>query len=196
MHRTSARPAPLDFLLPPAHSTYGIDRRKVLGLQHALPQLTPVYFEAPIRDGLRTPPADDMGTAYQHPQYNSYPSRQDAAYAAAGASVNGYTASYSGVRGQAGQYSSLSQPPPASVSTLRNEIQLSQVPRTQPPSPQPSHRSNALAPPEGLPRRKTANSDMILPNLQIPPSINNSGGSLAEFAAQVCFGIQLPMGRF
>jgi len=34
-------------------------------------------------------------------------------------------------------------------------------------------------------QQRKSNNDLILPNLQIPPSINNSGGSLAEFAAQV-----------
>ncbi len=34
-------------------------------------------------------------------------------------------------------------------------------------------------------RRKSSTQDAILPSLQIPPSINNSKGSLAEFAAQV-----------
>jgi hypothetical protein len=34
-------------------------------------------------------------------------------------------------------------------------------------------------------QQRKSNNDLILPNLQIPPSINNSRGSLAEFAAQV-----------
>jgi hypothetical protein len=171
MHRTSARPAPLDFFLP---STV----RKDVGLSH-YPQRTPSYLEAPIRDGLRTPPADDMSTAYQYPtsQYNSYDGRQDVTYPTIGSSGSNY-AGYPGSSGQARQYSTISQP--SSASTLRNEIQAS-IPayNTQPPSPQ------TLAPPEGLPRRRSANSDMIISSLQIPSSINNSGGSLAEFAAQV-----------
>lgn len=185
MHRTSARPAPLDFLLP-SNPTYGIDRRKDIGLSHPLPQLTPDYLEAPVRDGLRTPPADDMGTAYQyqHPQSNKYAGRQDATFSTGAASGASYNGSYAGANMQGRQYSTLSQPP--SVSTLRNEVQApSSAYNTQPPSPQPPNRTDVLAPPEGLPRRRSANSDMILPNLQIPSSINNSGGSLAEFAAQV-----------
>ena len=187
MHRTSARPAPLDFLLP-SNPTYGIDRRKDIGLTYPLPQLTPGYLEAPTRDGLRTPPADDMGTAYQyqHPQFNNYAGRQDATYSTGGASGGSYSGSYTGANMQGRQRSTLSQPPPASALTLRNEVQgPSSAYNTQPPSPQPANRTDALAPPEGLPRRRSANSDMILPNLQIPSSINNSGGSLAEFAAQV-----------
>lgn len=187
MHRTSARPVPLDFLLP-SNPTYGIDRRKDVGPSHPVPQLPSGYFEAPIRDGLRTPPADEMGTAYQYqqPQYNSYAGRQGAPYPTTGSSMSNYDGSYTGGNVQARQYTTISQPPPASASTLRNELQApSSTYNTQPPSPQPANRTDALAPPEGLPRRRSANSDMILPNLQIPSSINNSGGSLAEFAAQV-----------
>ena len=208
MHRTSARPAPLDFLLPPAHSISDFDRRKDLGPTH-LPQLNPVYFEAPIRDGLRTPPADEMGTTYQHPQYSSYASRQDAAYSA-GSSRSNYVPPFSGANVHSRTHSALSQPRPASESTVRNEVRESELPYTQPPSPQPSNKSNTLAPPQGMQQRKS-NNDLILPNLQIPPSINNSGGSLAEFAAQVvlvllvskfntnsarspaCFGLNLPI---
>jgi len=185
MHRTSARPAPLDFLLPPHSTTYNIDRRKDIGLTHTLNHLAPGYFEAPIRDGLRTPPADDMSATYQHSQYNNYAGRQDNAYPNRVTAESGYTGTYSGAHALARQYSSLGQPP-VSASALRNEVQPSQPVYQRPTSPQPANDVNTLAPPEGLPRRKSTSSDTILPNLQIPASINNSGGSLAEFAAQVC----------
>jgi hypothetical protein len=181
MHRTSARPAPLDFLLPSAHSTFGIDRRKDIGLPRQLPQFAPVYFEAPVREGLRTPPADDMTTAYQT-QYNDYAGRREGAYSAAGASGSNYGGPYNGAIVQSRSYSIHNQPP-ASASTLRKEV-LAQPIHTQPPSPVPANKINNLAL-EEQPRRKCATSDMIHPNLQIPSSINNSGGSLAEFAAQV-----------
>src|SRR3954451_23055328 len=99
MHRTSARPAPLDFLLPPSHSsTYNIDRRKDIGFSTPLPNIIPGYLEAPVRDGLRTPPADDMGTTYQQPQYTNYPGRQDGTYPTPAVSGNGnsYNGLYSG----------------------------------------------------------------------------------------------------
>ena len=184
MHRTSARPAPLNFLPPPTHSTnFHIDRRKDIGL-HSLSQLAP-YYEAPIRDGLRTPPADDMSTAYQHSQY-IISGRQDATYSTPVSSGNGYAGEYSSANMQARPHAALSQPPaPISASDLRREAQVSQPYFPQPQNPQPANKANALIPPEGLPRRKSAGSDMITPNLQIPLSINNSGGSLAEFAAQV-----------
>lgn len=182
MHRTSARPAPLDFLLPSAHLPFGIDRRKDIGLPRSLPQFAPVYFEAPVRDGLRTPPADDMATTYQT-QYNEYPGRRDGAYSTAGASGNNYGGVYSGANVQSRPYSIHSQPPPASALALRKEVHAQPI-HTQPPSPGPANKTNNLGPEEQS-GRKSATSDMILPNLQIPSSINNSGGSLAEFAAQV-----------
>jgi hypothetical protein len=182
MHRTSARPAPLDFLLPSAHSTFGIDRRKDIGFPRSLPHFSPVYFEAPVRDGLRTPPADDMTTTYQT-QYSEYPGRRDAAYSVSGASGSNYGGAYSGANMQSRPYSIHNQPPPASVSTLRKEVHADPI-HSQPPSPVPANKVNNLAPDE-QPRRKSATGDMILPNLQIPSSINNSGGSLAEFAAQI-----------
>jgi hypothetical protein len=181
MHRTSARPTPLDFLLPSAHSTFGTDRRKDIGHPRQLPQFAPVYFEAPVKEGLRTPPADDMTTTYQM-QYSDYAGRRDGAYSAAGASGSNYAGAYTGENVQSRPYSIHNQPP-ASASTLRKEVYAQPI-RTQPPSPVPANKINSLAS-EEQPRRKNATSDMIHPNLQIPSSINNSGGSLAEFAAQV-----------
>lgn len=183
MYRTSSRPAPLDFLLPSAHSSYDIDRRKDIGLSHPLPQLTPIYFEAP-NSGLRTPPADEMATTYQNRQYNLYPNgRGDSSYPPSGASASSYGGSYSGSSMQGRSYSTSNQP--ASASTLRREVQGSHPLPPQPQSPAPGNRSNTLAPPEDQPRRRSANGDMIRPNLQIPASISEDGGSLAEFAAQV-----------
>lgn len=187
MHRTSARPPPLDFLLPHS-STYGIDRRKDIGLANTLPNIRSGYFEPSIRDGLRTPPADEMGTAYQQSQYNNYTGRQDTTFPITGTSDSDYSGTYSGVNVQQRPYNPSLNPTP-STSILRNEVQPlhppSQASYPQPASPQQPHQINSLAPPESLPRRKSANNDMILPNLQIPSSINDSGGSLAEFAAQI-----------
>lgn len=190
MYRSSARPAPLDFLLPSAHSSYDIDRRKDIGNCHPLPQLTPVYFEAP-RSGLRTPPADDMATTYQNRQYNSYSNGRDAAYPPSGSSANSYGGTYSGSSTQSRPYTMSSQP--ASVSTLRREVQGSHSVSMQPSSPAPSSRHNAFAPPEDQPRRK--NGDLIRPSLQIPASISEDGGSLAEFAAQVFSSCQVFLSR-
>ncbi|KAE8450930.1 hypothetical protein EG329_005370 [Mollisiaceae sp. DMI_Dod_QoI] len=184
MYRTSARPAPLDFLLPSAHSSYDIDRRKDIGISHPPPQLSSIYFEAPL-SGLRTPPADDMATTYQNRQYNPYPNARDSAYPPSGASASSYGGTYSGSSVQSRPYTTSSQSISSSASALRREVQGSQSLPSQPLSPASGNRSNTLAPPEDQPRRKGANGDLIRPNLQIPASICEDGGSLAEFAAQI-----------
>jgi len=185
MHRTSARPAPLHFPLSLTNTTnYGIDRRKEFTNPLTLPHLIPGYLEAPIRDGLRTPPADEMGTTYQQPQYNNYAVKQEGIYPTPAPSGSVYSSGYSVQNGQGRPYSTLGQPTPASNSSLRNEVLPSQS-YHQTTSPQ----INKTVSVEGLTaeRRKSTNGDAsaIVPNLQIPKTINDSEGSLAEFAAQV-----------
>ncbi|KAI9678698.1 MAG: hypothetical protein M1817_005755 [Caeruleum heppii] len=53
-----------------------------------------------------------------------------------------------------------------------------------PPSPT-SNRRSSNAPSDHLHRRKSSTNHAIVPSLQIPSTINNSKGSLAEFAAQI-----------
>ena len=180
MHRTSARPAPLEFLSPSSHSvTFGIDRRKDSLPLYVLPRFAPGYLETSVRDHLRTQPADEMGTKYQQPQYNGYTSRKEHPYPTP-ASTNPFGTSYSGVIGDGRRYSTISQP---AIQAPQNELQnqRSYVPVGTPPTA-----NKEMAPLESLQRQKSATADMIVPNLQIPSTINNSGGSLAEFAAQVC----------
>jgi hypothetical protein len=55
---------------------------------------------------------------------------------------------------------------------------------SQPPSPRQTNPNTALLEPAF--RRRSSGDNQIVSYLQIPPSINNSKGSLAEFAAQVC----------
>lgn len=183
MYRTSARPASLDFLLPSAPSGFDLDRRKDVGFPHTLPQLPSVYFEAPVRDGLRTPPADEMAATYQ-PQYKygTYNGQKDAPYPATGA-PSSYMAPYHGSSAPSIPYSTSSLPPPASSSTSRTEVYGQQQARGQPPSPQRSS-ENALASAEDTSQRKSAN-DLIRPNLRIPSTISKDGGSLPDFAAQI-----------
>lgn len=178
MHRTSARPAPLNFLSSFHPPTSSISQQKDVGNWHRPSNVASGYCEPPIRDGLRTPPSDDMSTTYQPPHYNGYSSRQDPAYPAPLPTGATYSAAHAGTDAQPRPY--LSQP---AVSGLRNEVQSSQ-PLLSHTSPQPSSKSH-IPTQESSSRRKSATSDMIVPNLQIPSSINNSGGSLAEFAAQV-----------
>lgn len=186
MYQTSARQSTLDFLFPPTpSSSFGIDHRRDVGL-HTFRQLTPPYSEATSQDGLRTPPADDMSTTYQQTQYHDYAGRQDGTYSIPGSSRSGYIGTYPPAANmQAKSYPSSGQRPPVSASTLRHEIQAPLTSQhLQPPSPQPAVKSS-LAGKDKAPSRKSSVGDMITASLQIPPSINSSGGSLAEFAAQV-----------
>jgi hypothetical protein len=188
MYQASARPATLDFLFPPTPSTsFGFDHRRDGGLHNSIRQLTPPYTETPRRNGLRTPPADDMSTSYQHPQYHEYTGRQDGSYPMPGAARGNYAGTYPSVTNmQAKSYSASEQPLPVPSSALRHEVQapLSSH-HPQPPSPQPVNRMASLATADVAPSRKDSVSDAISPGLQIPPSINISGGSLGEFAARV-----------
>lgn len=131
-------------------------------------QTVPSYLEAPTRDGLRTPPADDMATAYQTQQYtNNYGTRQDTTFAVA-------PPAYSNPAAATNPYI-----PASYVSrTIADGAVGSVQPYVRPQSPKDVARPVAE---EDTSRRKS----VILPSLQIPSSINNSGGSLGEFAAQV-----------
>lgn len=186
MYRTAERPSPLDFLLPSPHPSYNIDRRKDLGQLHSLSHLAPVYFEAPTREGLRTPPTDDMATAYQNNFSHGYPaSGRSSEYLSVESASSSYGGTYNNnaAPAQSRQYMSMTQPPPASASTLRKEVQGPITIKSQPPSPEPTQRTSYLSHEEPLRRKST--TDVIRPSLQIPKSISSNGGSLAEFAAQV-----------
>jgi hypothetical protein len=188
MYRTSARPAPLDFLLPAAHSGVDIDHRKDVGYSQTLPQLPPVYLEAPIRDGLRTPPADAMATTY-HPQYKfgTYNGQKDSAYPASAASTD-YVPPYHAANVPAKPYSSMNQQSSTSISTSastsRPEGHAQQHLQRHPPSPQRSS-ENALGTAEDTSRKSSSANDHIRPSLRIPSTISKDGGSLPDFAAQV-----------
>ncbi|CAG8973424.1 hypothetical protein HYALB_00006450 [Hymenoscyphus albidus] len=186
MHRTATRPAPLDFPLSSTYPTYSVDKLRTL--DHSPSKHTPVYFQAPVKAGLHTPPEDEMGTTYQHPQYNPYASRPDSTYSNSATVTTGR--SYGGfptVRQCAvpHPHSTLNQLSAPTASLLRNENQISQQSYRQPTSPLSSTRSTTLAPEEEPSPRPSSRNDLILASLQIPSSINNSGGSLAEFAAQI-----------
>ena len=187
MYQTSARPATLDFTFPPTPAaSFNFEHRRDARL-HTIRQLTPPYSEAPRRDGLRTPPADDMSTTYQQSQYNDYAGRQDGSYSIPGAARSSYAGTYPPVTNmQAKSYSASGQHPPASASTLRHEVQapLSSN-HPQPPSPQPVNKMASLATAGTTAGSKSSVGDTITPSLKIPSSINFGGRSLGEFAAQV-----------
>lgn len=170
MYRTSSRPAPLD-LLPPPNSRFDRDRRRDSGVAYNATYLG--------RNGLQTPPADDMATTYPHSQFYEHPNRRDTVYHSNGAAANNYSNSNMPSR----PYPTLSPPQP--TSNLRTEVQGSQPSYSRPQSPLQVNGVNNLAAAEEQARRTSATSDMIRPNLQIPPTISSDGGSLPDFAAQV-----------
>lgn len=193
MHQTSVRPAPFSFLLPPTPQTpFGIDRRKDAGFSLPLPQITRSrYIEAPVRVGLRTPPEDDMHATYPTSQYHNYKSRQNEDYPAAG--NVGRTNDYDGSASQSRKPSLIQQVPGAHInSAIKNtETSQSESSYNWPPVKETyQSQSTALSTLESESTRKPqakkpSTTDTIHPSLQIPKSINDSGGSLAEFAAQV-----------
>lgn len=139
------------------------------------PQVTPIYLEAPIRDGLRTPPLDDMNSTASYPQqYSSYDNRKDDSYSNNSRSSHAAAVQLCPATAQPSRGSSGPNVP--AVSVIRGASAPSYI---QADSPQSVGTATLAS--DDVGRRKS----IILPSLQIPPSINNSGGSLGEFAAQV-----------
>lgn len=146
----------------------------------------PGFAEAPVRDGLRTPPDDDMNTttAYQTQQFPVY-RPQDSSYPYAPAqSVQNVVPSIS-TKHQASTYHREADYNPQqsrsltaqALSNIGSGSQQSSYGRQSPKNSS----TGVLSQADDVSRRKSA----ILASLQIPSSINNSGGSLGEFAAQV-----------
>ncbi|KAH8811953.1 hypothetical protein F5884DRAFT_750282 [Xylogone sp. PMI_703] len=184
MYQVPARPASLDFPLYPSHSSHNIDRRKDTSTTSCGSQPTPVYLEAPIRAGLRTPPEDDMSTTYQYPTYQSYTTKQDPSYSSISASYTGSSAQSLSSSTQPRPYSSLNYTSQYnSASIPKPTVQDAQPAYSKPPSPEQSTSSNTVAPLENSRRKGT--SSQIVPSLQIPSTITSNGGNLAEFAAQI-----------
>jgi len=129
-------------------------------------QLTPVYLEAPIRDGLRTPPSEDMNSTISYPQqYSGYHNRKDIPYSN---------------HAVVPPYPATTQPLAVSSSSVIPVVGGGSTHSYIPADSPPSARTVTNGSEDILPRKS-----VILPSLQIPTSINNSGGSLGEFAAQV-----------
>lgn len=136
-----------------------------------LSQITSVYFEPLLKHGLRTPPSDKMNsTASYSQQYNSYSGRKDNPYTTSFASHSKASELYAGPV-QPGR-----EPKTTDLSSVRGTAALSYPQRHS-----PQITGTAVLAPEDVGHRKS----VIQPSLQIPASINNSGGSLGEFAAQI-----------
>ncbi|CAL3966577.1 unnamed protein product [Diplocarpon coronariae] len=186
MYRSAVSLASSDSFLPSPHSAYNIDQREERSPPFPLPRLAPFQHEAPIKDGLRTPPADDMATAYQKPSYsNAYSAGRNSEYLSVEAPPRHYGGTYNhGASTLPRQHTSLAQPPSASAPSTRKETQGIQAVQSQQPSPLASQRTCHTSHDEHSSRRKSA-SEVIRRNFQIPQSISPHGGSLAEFAAQI-----------
>lgn len=131
------------------------------------------YLEPPVRARLQMPPADNMNsTAYQPQQHRGYGGRQDVIYPS--------TASYPASTGQQLYPTNQSSRASSASAVLNLKMPAQSYPKAH--SPHNTSTTIVLAPVEETARRKSS----ILPSLQIPASINNSGGSIGEFAAQVC----------
>lgn len=147
-------------LITPANHIYSQDdSNSVKQSIECVPGDSRNYWTAPFRDGLPTPPNDMTGVAY-----NAIPS-----------------SSYGG------QLNRVSLDPYSTVST-NSRMTRDPLPSTMVPYVKPQ--SNVGSKNHGLPDgpvvdEKRSGSRSVAPYLQIPSSINNSKGNLAEFAAQV-----------
>lgn len=135
---------------------------------------------APWRAGLPTPPSDMMnGVAYN--TFLPLP-----ATTANSGSSGSYGSTYNGKRDGLSlhpysRYSSSSfDPAPSASSSMA-------VSSGRPSSHVPPSSSAKVVPPTGSVSQRNSSSNSIPLYLQIPSSISDSKGSLAEFAAQVCF---------
>lgn len=123
------------------------------------------------RNGLRTPPPDMSGAQLNPLLPNGYGTNSVVQIGP----TNPYASTiYRTDMGGAGRASSVSTIQPVPIDRSRTRLH----------SPD-SRLGPLIPPPEQAHRRKRSNS--IVGHLQIPSSINNSKGSLAEFAAQVRF---------
>lgn len=192
MHRAPVARASLDFFPPPhtaqehsrpSYSLHGFQRPEYkppsrnssvstcnFSQFSALdPHLPTIYIDAPVRNGLRTPPTDDMNSTASYLQQSS---------------------SWSGRAEKSGHHTNLAViPHPYSTSVQQQQgpavSALSSVTGnlflSYPQKCSPQSTGTVVFAPEEVEHRKS----VILPSLQIPASVNTSGGSLGEFAAQI-----------
>lgn len=170
----SSSPFPISlYTVPMSPPTLGSRSSAILGpitptvdlTPHAYPSTKPAFettgscWTVPLRDGLPTPPCEMTGVAY-----NAIPS------AAYGAKTHGVPSHlYSHSRPHLDSFSSSVV---ASMKTNHLTTHSAHAPAKEVPATEPTSRKNSTG--------KARNSV-----LRIPSSINDSKGSLAEFAAQV-----------
>lgn len=176
MHPTLTANQPPDFLLPLAHQPYkppiyrSHQERQEYGNHTSSSVRLPdrSLSTAPPRDGLHTPPEEMTGANLNPPRPLPY---------ACPVPSNGYFPKPHSSSNSAG-FGTL---PPASFTGTSRTVE-----KAHGGLQSPTGRKDLSAPPEPLQRRKSScSNNSIVSYLQIPSSINDSKGSLAEFAAQV-----------
>ena len=176
MHPTLTANQPLDFLLPLAHQPYkpptyrSHQDRQEYGNNSSPSVRLPErgIWSAPSRDGLHTPPEDMAGVNFNPPRPLPHGSH---------AQSNGY---FPKPHSSSNNTAFGSFPAAGFTGTGQNVERVHNRPHS------PVARKDLSAPPEQWQRRKSSGgNNSIVSYLQIPSSINDSKGSLAEFAAQV-----------
>lgn len=167
----------------------------------SIPKLPLPQYDDTIASGLRTPPVDDMSTAYQPPMaaYGSHGLHsysQSLAASRPRAVVNEPRASQNYRQAQPQHHSQPQQQAypqqvqPVVATQARNipvSIPTQAFPgsnhNTRPSTPS----SEAVAPPtsKGGTVSRRGSDSLVFHSLQIPKCISPNGGNLAEFAAQV-----------
>lgn len=151
-----------------------------------------------LSSGLRTPPADEMGTTYHAPNLAPYENHNVSlpGYPSALAQADRTRTVLSDIHGglsNSSRYSTHNQNQPHSqtriVTTSSNSTaQPSSRHSTRPSTPTASSSKITMAP-EGKPLRRDSLS-LTLHSMAIPSCISPSGGNIADFAAQVSFRSQ------
>lgn len=194
---------------PPSPPHGSVSREPSFPSSIQLPKLHSRFDNIPLsRNGLRTPPTDEMSTVFQ-PQLASWENHAIHNYPAAVPQAARPTAPVTDAR--ASQYyryptqQQQSQPQPQTTYNHCYQHELS----TQPAQPQlnlhatsqvSQHRNGSISaesqalgqtirpstPASTASGSKDESESLVYHSLQIPKCISPSGGNLADFAAQVC----------
>ncbi|TQS36955.1 hypothetical protein Golomagni_02584 [Golovinomyces magnicellulatus] len=174
MYQTTFWPALLELSFPPV-STHRTSRERK-DHRSVTRRLT---SDPPLeRDGLQTPPPDDMSGPHPHLHYDAHDPGPSSIYATNSMPSN-MQSSFTQIRSS----TPVNLPPLITGNDLRDDRprfqswqsweQYQNPPKRQVPEQQPKKRS-------------TNGSESNRINLQIPSTISVEGGSLSDFAAQVC----------
>lgn len=194
----SAITATLSHTLSPSPTQPTCGRRIQLPLPYSLTlEKSSEHFQSPgasvLSSGLRTPPADEMGTTYHAPNLAPYENHNVSlpGYPSALAQADRTRTVLSDINGglaNSARYSAQNQPQPHSQTRLittssSSTVQPSSRHSTRPSTPTGSSSKITMAS-EGKPLRRDSLS-LTLHSMTIPSCISPNGGNIADFAAQV-----------